>query len=282
MKKSSSQLSKSEEAGFRNDGYLLLKAAVPKKEVGLLLKEVNRLVLRATEADAVLREPYYHAGSFKLTRILRMTSAFDDLIDHPGYFRKLVALFGPHVQLMGSEIFVRGAAERSITGFHTDLGPGMQNIRTRDDSSFLQIKAQIFLTDLSVPDASNFALIPGSHRMKVNQSNELSMIEEVNQMMGADGSLPSNAVQILAKPGDVLLFPHSLWHAVGPNRVGRTRYSITLRYGQLALRPFERFDSILADHERKFTQRQRRLLGDLGALGTSPYRPRHQEKIMGC
>jgi Phytanoyl-CoA dioxygenase (PhyH) len=280
LKRRSYAISESEEKDFRTDGYLLLKSAVSVREVRGLLEEVHRLVLKATKSSTVLREPYYHKNSYKLTRVLRMTSAFDKLIDHPGYFGKLVSLIGTHIQLMGTEIFVRGAAERTITEFHTDLGPGLQNILVTDESRFLQIKAQIFLTDLSLPDASNFALIPGSHRIRVTQSNDLSMVDEINRQISPDGSLPPQAVQILARPGDVLLFPHSLWHAVGPNRIGRTRYSITLRYGQLALRPFERFDPILADHGRKLTARQRRLLGDLGEQGTSPYRPRLQEQVI--
>ena len=48
----------------------------------------------------------------------------------------------------------------------------------------------------------------------------------------------------------------------------------------MALRPFERFDPILADHGRKLTPRQRSLLGDLGEEGSSPYRPRFQEEII--
>jgi len=269
-----------EEARFRTDGYLLLKSAVSMEEAKVLLEEVDRLVRKANEAGAVLREPYYHEGSYKLTRILRLSAAFDRLIDHPGYFGRLVSLIGTHIQLMGAEIFVRGAAEQTITGFHTDLGPGLQNILPTDENRFLQIKAQLFLTDLSVPDASNFALIPGSHRQRISRFNELCMVDEVNRQIAPDGSLPAQAMQILARPGDVLLFPHSLWHAVGPNRTGRTRYSITLRYGQLALRPFERFDPILADHSRKLTARQRRLLGDLGEQGASPYRPPFQDQII--
>ncbi|WP_041802101.1 phytanoyl-CoA dioxygenase family protein [Rhodopseudomonas palustris] len=269
-----------EEAQFRRDGYLLLRSAVPMADAAFFLGEVDRLVREANNIGAVLREPYYHEGSYKLTRILRLSTAFDQLVDHPGYFGKLVCLIGSHIQLMGSEIFVRGAAQGTITGFHTDLGAGLQKILPTDQNAFLQIKAQIFLTDLSVPDCSNFALIPGSHRMRVADSNELCMINDVNRQIGPDGSLPAQAMQVLARPGDVLLFPHSLWHAVAPNRSGRTRYSITLRYGQMALRPFERFDPILADHGRKLTPRQRRLLGDLGEEGASPYRPRFQDEIM--
>jgi hypothetical protein len=273
-------LSPSEESEFRQNGFLLLRSVLPPSDVEVLLAEVDRLVRQAAGAGAVLREPYYHENSYKLVRILRLSTAFDALIDHPGYFGRLVSLIGSHIQLMGSEIFVRGAAGESITGFHTDCGPGMQAVLPDDANAFLQIKMQLFLTDLSAPDASNFVVIPGSHRTRVTESNRLCMIDSVNGRMGPNGVLPDEAVQILAQPGDVLLFPHSLWHAVASNHSGRTRYSIALRYGLTALRPMERFDPVLTDPERTLTPRQRRLLGDFGAGDSSPYRPPDQDAII--
>lgn len=269
-----------QEAAFRSDGYLLLPSVLSPAEVASLMAEVDRLVAESEESGAALHEPYYHQNSYKLVHALRLTSAFDFLIDHPGYFGPLVSLMGPYIQLMGSEVFVRGAAGQTITGFHTDMGPGLQQVRVTDDSAFLEIKAQIFLTDLSTPDSGNFALIPRSHRRKVGESDPLCMIHEMNRQIGPGGELPEGALQVLARPGDVLLFPYSLWHAVAPNRSGRTRYSITLRYGQTALRPVERFDAVLADSTRALTPRQRRLLGDFGTENPSPQRAPHQVEII--
>jgi hypothetical protein len=269
-----------EEAEFRKNGFLLLRSVIPPAEVAELLAEVDRLVREANETGKALREPYYHEASYKLVRIHRLSAAFDKLIDHPGYFGKLVSAIGTHLQLMGGEIFVRGTAPGTITGFHTDLGPGLQQVLPDDHNAFLQVKAQIFLTDLSSPDASNFALIPGSHRRRVTDSDDLCMIKELNRQMGANGDLPPGTHQVLAKPGDVLLFPHTLWHAVAPNRSGRTRYSITLRYGQVALRPFERFDPVLTDTSRALTPRQRRLLGDFGLENPTAYRPHLQDELI--
>lgn len=273
-------ISSAEEATFRTDGFLLLRSVLTPSEVQALLAEVEGHVRQAVGTGAVLREPYYHANSYKLVRVLRLSSAFDSLIDHQGYFGKLVSLIGSHIQLMGSEIFVRGAADESITGFHTDCGPGMQAVLPDHLNAFLQVKVQLFLTDLSVPDASNFALIPGSHRTRVTEPNELCMVDSANRRMGPEGELPDDAVQVLAQPGDVLLFPHSLWHAVAPNRSGRTRYSIALRYGLTAMRPLERFDPVLTDPNRTLTPRQRRVLGDFGADDASPYRPPDQDTII--
>lgn len=269
-----------EEEQFRRQGYLLLRSALTRVDVATLLDEVDRLVREADSTGGAFHESYYHKNSYKLGRALRLSPAFDRLIDHPSYFGKLVTLIGPYIQLMGSEIFVRGAADEAITGFHTDMGPGMQQWVYIDGNPFLEIKTQVFLTDLSAPDSSNFALFPGSHHRRAPDTNALCMLDSINARIGPRGELPDGAIQILAAPGDVLLFPHTLWHSVAPNRSGRTRYSVSFRYGQLALRPFERFDPVLTDPARSLTPRQRRLLGDLGEEAPSPYRPANQLEII--
>ena len=253
----------------------MLPGVLDPESVHQLLDDVKILVKESVQRGMELHEEYYHADSYKLNRILRSTSAFDHLIDHPGYFGRLLSLIGTHIQLMGSEIFVRGASPELITGFHTDLGAGLQQVIPKADSSFLQIKVQIFLTDLSMPDRSNFMLVPGSHCWRVQSSDELGMVHAMN------ASPPAvETIQVLASPGDAILFPHSLWHAVAANPFGPTRYSISLRYGQLALRPLEAFHTVLTDPTREFTTRQRRILGDLGDKFPSPYRPLNQEKIV--
>jgi hypothetical protein len=271
-----------ENKSFRNDGYLLLKSVFPPVEVETLLAEVHRVVEEAAGIGAILREETYvfNENSFRLVRILRLSRMFDHLIDHSGYFGKLVSLIGPHIQLMGTEIFVRGPANETIVNFHTDLGEGLQQILPDDENSFLQIKMQIFLTDLSEPDSGNFVLVPGSHRVRVKDTDEYCTVKTINRQIEPDGRLPDSALQVLAQPGDVLFFPHSLWHAVAPNRSGRTRYSIVLRYGQLTLRPYERFDPVLTDPKRRFTRRQRRLLGDFGIDSPGAYRPSNQSEII--
>lgn len=271
-----------EERTFRTQGYLLMRGALSPAEVGALLAESERLITAAEQGGSVVRESYYHENSYKVAQVLRRTDALDHLIDHPSYFGRLVSLIGPYIQLMGTEIFIRGAAEdAAITGFHTDLGPALQGFLPTDDANpFLQIKVQLFLTDLSEPDSSNFALIPGSHRRRVTETDAMCLIHEVNRRIDADGSLPPDAVQVLARPGDALMFPHTLWHGVSRNRSGRTRYSIALRYGQTALRPHERFDFVLTDTRRRLTPRQRRLLGDFGGGSSSPYRPHQQLDVI--
>jgi ectoine hydroxylase-related dioxygenase (phytanoyl-CoA dioxygenase family) len=272
-------LSQEQRDFFDREGYLLIPGVFQPDEVERLLKESRRVLEVALKDQRITREEYYHPDSFKVSNILRRSRLFDHLIDHPGYFGIMVSLIGHHIQLMGSELFVRGSSEDAITGFHTDLGESLQQILPADGNLYLQIKAQIFLTDLSNPDSSNFLLIPGSHKRRVSAPNLDCMIDELNEPMRTDKTLPRNAVQVLARPGDVLLFPWTLWHAVAPNRTRNTRMSITLRYGQLCLRAIDRLEYVLADMDRDLTPRQRRVLGELGP-SLSVYKPKDQRALI--
>lgn len=259
---------------------MLLQQAIPSVQVRNLLEEVKGLAISANQRGNAVREPYYHVDSFKVDRIFRLSTAFDELIDHPSYFGRIVSLMGTHIQIMGAEFFVRGPANTAITAFHTDLGPGLQRFMGDNINPFLSIKVQIFLTDVSQHNSGNFALMRGSHRWMVETKDPLCYISKVNRNIGPHGELPDKSYQVCARPGDVLLFPHSLWHAVAPNRTENTRLSVTLRYGQTCLRPLDRFDPILAEPSRKLTKRQRRLLGDFGEGDSNPYRPSDQDNII--
>ena len=94
-----------ESAFFRKNGYLLLRSVFPEAEVASLLAEVTRMSSQAHAMGAVLPEEHYvsNENSYRLFRIMRFSQAFDPLIDHPGYFGKMVSLIGFHVQLMGAD-----------------------------------------------------------------------------------------------------------------------------------------------------------------------------------
>lgn len=243
-------------------GYLLLEQALSPPEVATLLAAVDRTIDSIGD-----REPRGGGGVFsqgtggavKVAQAISQTDALDALTDHPAVFPWLLELLGPFLQILGTEIFLRrpGPGREPLLAWHTDGGPTMGRFLPSPGNPVLQMKAQFFLTDLSEPDSGNFLLVPGSHRRLFPEAG-FSLDES-----------PPGAIQILAKPGDLLLFPWSLWHAVAPNGSGRVRKSVTFRYGPMWCRPYD-YERLPADVLARMTPRRRRLFGDLGE-GAPPH-----------
>jgi len=228
---------------WREQGYLLVRGALTAREV--------RKLLRAADALLATTELIEQGnGAFKIDQAISRTNALDKLTDHPRVFPLLLDLLGPFLQILGTEIFIRNAgASGPLVEWHTDGGPTMRRFLPRDGNPTLQMKAQFFLTDLAEENSGNFMLVPGSHLRTFPTRGVAN---------------PRGAIQLLAHAGDLLLFPWSLWHAVGPNRSGHARRSITFRYGQLWSRPYDYVtlpDEVLA----RLTPRRRRLFGDIGS-----------------
>jgi ectoine hydroxylase-related dioxygenase (phytanoyl-CoA dioxygenase family) len=238
---------------WEEEGYLLIEQALPENEVAALLDATDRVV-------AHRRETFGQGAAgggehaYKIVRAVEEDAALDLLIDHPTTLPVLLDLLGPSLQILGTEIFVRRPApgHEPLIEWHKDGGPALARILCQPGSPALQVKIQYFLTDLSEPDSGNFLLVPGSHRRPFPE----------------DGKVPdedlARAVQVLAKPGDALIFPWALWHAVAPNHSGRVRKSVTFRWGQLFCRPYD-YEQLPAHLLARWTSRQSRLFGALRA-----------------
>jgi ectoine hydroxylase-related dioxygenase (phytanoyl-CoA dioxygenase family) len=235
---------------WNRHGFLLIEQALSPAEVASLLSAVDAVIALKPDRDFVSQGS---AGAFKIVQAISETDALDPLTDHPTVFPILLALLGPWLQILGSEIFVRtpGAGREPLVTWHTDGGPTLDSFLPRRGNPILQMKAQFFLTDLASPDSGNFMLVPSSHRTTMPPDRMES------------AKAPGGAIQLCARAGDVLLFPWSLWHAVAPNHSGRIRKSITFRYGQLWSRPYDY--ERLPDHVLgRMTPRRRLLFGDHG------------------
>lgn len=203
-----------------------------------------------------------------------------EFLDHPDLIGPLVSVLGGSVQVLGTEIFVRGLSDTALESWHTDGGEYLQRIRLARGSQSLQVKAQVFLSDVSTTESGNFLLIPGSHELVPSETIPTCYIDELNEPF-ARGVMPPGAVTILAAPGDVLLFPYSLWHAVAPNTT-RPRRTFIFRYGQLWHRPHDYLHQPPAVLDR-MSPRLRRMFGDFGPTvhPTDYYKPGDQAAIMG-
>ncbi len=245
-------------------GILILRGALSEAEVSMLRQRLSPLL-------AGVREEGTH--STRIDNALQRTAALDRLLDHPSVLPWLVDLLGTRFALLGSEIYARHGSENQIHDLHMDGGPSLWNIILDPSSLCLTLKVQFFLTDLEASDNGNFLYVPGSHRRRP---------EKVG---GEEVVFPSSAekesVQLLAQAGDAVIFPWSLWHGVAPNRHGRTRESVILRFGQLWFRPNDHWGLDEKTRER-LSPRQRRIAGVLPADAPplAWYFPPDQDKII--
>ena len=247
---------------WREQGYVLLKQAIPRDEAAAFLAAADATIARYDAAHGP-------SGSYTIVQAIERTAGLDALIDHPGTFPTIVGLMGPYLQLMGTQIYVRPAGRRADFRWHTDAGPSLQRIRVTADSLPLNFKVQFFLTDIPQRDRANFCLVPGSHRVEFPASGT------------PDGEDPPGAVQLIVEAGDVAIFPHNLWHSVAPNLGDSVRRSVTFRYGQMWCRPYD-YEKAPASVLARLSPRRRRLLGDMGPdyHATDYYKPSDQLEVM--
>ncbi len=240
-------LSPQEQSYWDRNNYLLLRGALSPQEASRLLDAVDSVL----DGNPHLFSDNPGGGAVKLAQAVERIEALDFLIDHPVVFPRLLALMGPYIQIMGSEIFLRRPSSEPLpmVPWHTDGGPAMESYRPSPDSPVLQLKVQFFLTDLSRPDCGNFFAVPGSLHRKFPSRGF------------PDGQEPEGARQLLVQPGDVLIFPQTLWHAVSPNLHGKPRKSVTFRYGQAWCRSYD-YQRLPDRALRRMTRRQRLLFGD--------------------
>jgi ectoine hydroxylase-related dioxygenase (phytanoyl-CoA dioxygenase family) len=247
-------LSESERDQWNEQGYIHVRGALAPDEIALLLDQLREVQRRSEEewGKESLWEDVFDAGNdrdLSLNNAIKWCPRIDFLIDHPSIFGKVLALMGPHIQCVGSEVYVRYSGDDPLFDFHTDLGPSLRTVAPVEEKA-IQLKAQFFLTDLLEPDSGNFAVVPRSHRHPFPGKIPYEKAED--------------RVQILAAAGDVIMFPLSLGHGVAPNKRGATRYSVIMRYAQMFCRSVDYWTEPEGPVMNRLTPRRQRLLGNLG------------------
>ena len=246
---------------WRDEGYFLIKGALARDQAAGYLAAADEVIERYRAERPKVREQ----RAFTIIQMVEQSPAFDSLLDHPGTFGIILDLMGPYLQVMGTQIYVRYPSADRLSGWHTDAGPSLQQIRVEPESLPLNFKIQYFLTDIPEEDHANFCVVPGSHHVLFPKEGF------------SNGREPEGAIQICAEAGDAAIFPHNLWHGVAPHWGEEVRRSVTLRYGQMWCRPYDYEkapDTMLA----RMTARQRRLMGDMGPdhTATDYFKPHDQ------
>jgi hypothetical protein len=251
-------LTEQERNSWNQKGYVHIPSVLSAAEINTLLLGVDEL---SKNQGNKLGVPGNNRD-MKIVNAISRTSILDSLLDHPKIFGKVLALMGPYLQVAGTEVMVRQPHDECLVRFHTDGGASLRHIFPNEHSLPLNFKIQFFLTDVLKSDSGNFALLPNSHHKQFPDE-------------GVEwDSISSSVTQVIAKAGDAIIFPWSLWHGVAPNKSGRIRKSVFIRYSQLWTRPVD-YERQPNDVLNRLSPRRRRLLGDFGEdfVPSDYYRP---------
>jgi hypothetical protein len=224
-----------ERARFERDGFLLLPGVLDPDEV-----DRYRRGLDAVHPGGVLHE---------LGAVAACPTVVD-LVDHPAVLGRVSSVLGWNLHVYHSHLDVHPPVpadqpERFV--WHQDGGRQNLDLET-DPRARLSVKVAWWLSDLSEAGRGNLRVIPGSHRR-----NTLDRPPNPD----VPWPEPAGAVDVLAEPGDALLFDRRLWHARSDNHSAVVRQAIFVAY---TYRWIVSRDPV-ADDDPTMTPIQRQLLG---------------------
>jgi ectoine hydroxylase len=211
---------------FEQNGFLVIPNALPQPALARLTAAVDRLY-----ADGVREHGLNKAGAFELRNAVVHDDALLDLVDCAATVPLAVQLLGWDIQLDTSHIIVRPpqpadtSANFKASGWHRD--GGIATLESPEPLTRTRLKVCYVLSDLSAPGRGNTRFVPGSHRL-----------------LGAPARLendidPVGAIEVLAAPGDAIIFENRLYHAVGPNLSSIDRKTVFMGYTYRWLRPLD-------------------------------------------
>jgi ectoine hydroxylase-related dioxygenase (phytanoyl-CoA dioxygenase family) len=219
-------LTDDERDAFEHDGYLLVRDALGTDVLSPLLDAAAR-------SDAAFRRqrevgPHHVLNEHDL---IGRDDVYLELVDPPTTFPKVWGILGWHIQLFHTQLLVTPPAPAQATsgayGWHQDNNRMNLDLETTPQPR-VSLKVGYFLTDLPRTGMGNLCVVPGSHaRGRPGIST---------------GQQPDDAVEVLARAGDAIIFDRRLWHSASTNRSDTTRVFLTVGYSYRWLRPKSRMD----------------------------------------
>lgn len=204
-------------AFFEGNGYLVIPRALDLRMVEDVTAAVDRLFERGVREHGLNR-----AGAYELRNCIAHDDVFLDLLDWPVTVPLVPQILNWDIQLDTSHVIVRPPQPPETpegfkaTGWHRDGGIAAHEIP--EPLPLLRLKICYVLSDLSRPGRGNTRFVPGSHKL----------IGRPPQQPGAID--PDGAIEMLANPGDAILFEQRMFHAVGPNLSDITRKTVFMGY----------------------------------------------------
>lgn len=239
-------LTKDERDAFNRDGFLVVPGALEGDHVDQLVAALDPIEAKYRRESGL--KPHQELNRLD---VIGADDSLLELIDWPTTFPKVWGLLGWHIALYHSHYISRPPLpkhyEKRRLGWHQDSGRLNVDIET-EPRPRISLKVGFFLSDASEPDRGNFHVIPGSHL-----SNSIELPDDPKEDH-------PDAVPVLVKPGDAVLFDRRIWHAGGQNSSEMTRKVLFFGYAYRWLKPR---DDMTVEHYLARTEDpvRRQLLG---------------------
>lgn len=248
-------LTEREEELFEQQGFLVVKDAIPPELVAELLSTTNQLISSHRQTNNLSPET-----SVNLLDFIGRNPIYLKLLDWHKTFPKVWGVLGWNVKLYHSHVIVTppisSANPDQRLGWHQDSGRLNIELEGKPRPR-VSLKVAFFLSDTTAPDRGNFHVVPGSHL-------------ENNLELSSDSSNPRNMYRVCVPAGTAVLFDRRLWHAAGINTSSVTRCVLFYGYSYRWLQP--RDDMTVAHYMETVNPIRQQLLGkSSGGMGyTSP------------
>ena len=233
------RLTDDERNQFEENGYFLVKNALPTELVESLIDATDRIYENYGLYSGVVYQQGKIQGSengrLNILDAISRDERFLELLDWPQTFPKVVDILGWNIQLYHSHLIITPPLDENdpqITrrlGWHQDSGRLNKDIETSPKPR-ISLKVGFFLTSTNSPERGCFHVIPGKH---LEDNLELSSDHNVEH---------TESTPVLADAGDAVFFDRRIWHAGGKNTSSITRKVLFLGYSYRWLKPRDDMD----------------------------------------
>lgn len=191
---------------FSKNGFLVAPEIFSAAEIAAMHKEIESLGLEDKDID--MSEAFCRA------------STFAPMIDNPKLTSALKSIFGPEfVCFKGAYVPKKSKAKGAPpqrTALHVDYGI-LEPEGDYRNSSALWVNVICYLSDMTLEHAP-LSIVPGSHtRYDLQPASDMEMLKD-------------EAVTLLTKAGDAVIFLHNTVHAGGVNVSGYTQHMVFCSY----------------------------------------------------
>ncbi len=265
-------------------GYLVLESAIEPELLCALNAKLDQFIDMQPPLEhgqwvgAVQAHTFGGDDGVNLQQIYEAGPAFQQLIDHPSWYARVLELIGSehnfdnhHGPMFIDENFASLRGPGQAIGMHSGKAEGSTRIQYRFENGAFhcaQVNVLMALTDIGPGDGGTM-LIPGSHKSNLPHPQQATHAIAQGKNTSVDGV--EGAIEVHMKAGDVLVFCDATCHGSARRINDELRRVVVYRYGPswgFFRHPYRPSADLLS----QLTERQRKIVWPHGTIDRTPNR----------